>query len=63
MELNRIHLDMVQLKQTHTSQMDKMKSNFDAKLLYEFQKYDSLQKEMQDLKLLDKQLQKRPSQL
>lgn len=50
MELNRIHLDITQMKQLHTSQMDQMDSNFNSKLLYEFQNYDRLREEMSTMK-------------
>ncbi len=50
MELNRIHLDITQLKQTHTSRIDQMDSSFNAKLLYEYQKYESLKQEMDTMK-------------
>lgn len=50
MELNRIHLDITQMKQMHTSQMDQMDSNFNSKLLYEFQNYDRLREEMSTMK-------------
>lgn len=51
MELNRIHLDITQMKQTHTLQMDQLDSNFNNKLLYEFQKYDTLKDEMEKMKI------------
>lgn len=47
MELNRIHLDVTQMKQKHTSEIDQMDSNFNTKLLYEFQKYDALKQKME----------------
>ena len=50
MELNRIHLDITQMKQQHTSQIDQLESHFNAKLLYEFQKYDDLRQEMEQMK-------------
>lgn len=50
MELNRIYLDITQMKQMHTSQMDQMDSNFNSKLLYEFQNYDKLKEEMKTMK-------------
>ncbi|XP_065209372.1 cilia- and flagella-associated protein 57 isoform X2 [Planococcus citri] len=50
MELNRIHLDITQMRQTHTMEMDKLDSNFNNKLLYEFQKYDLLKDEMDKMK-------------
>lgn len=50
MELNRVHLDITQLKQTHMYQLDKVDSEFNGKLLYEFQKYDQLKDDIDVMK-------------
>jgi demethoxyubiquinone hydroxylase (CLK1/Coq7/Cat5 family) len=50
MELNRIHLDITQMKQQHTLQFEQIESHFNVKLLYEFQKYDELRQKIEKMK-------------
>lgn len=50
MELNRIYLNITQMKQQHTFQINQLETHFNGKLLYEFQKYDDLRQEMEKVK-------------
>lgn len=50
LELNRMQSDIAEMKQQHNSQIDEMESHFEAKLLYEFQRYDDLRQEMEKMK-------------
>lgn len=43
---SRLEMELNLLKGTHANQLEELEANYSAKLLFEYSKYDALQKEL-----------------